>query len=57
MLQAHDDIPVFVTDWPRTLKPFYMHMNDDAETVACMDLLVPGPGELFGGSVRESRYD
>ncbi|KAF4615079.1 hypothetical protein D9613_002853 [Agrocybe pediades] len=47
--------PVFVTDYPAKLKPFYMRMNDDGETVACFDLLVPNVGELIGGSVREER--
>jgi asparaginyl-tRNA synthetase len=49
--------PVFVTDWPKGIKAFYMRMNDDQETVAAMDLLVPGSGELVGGSQREERED
>ncbi|KAJ3538544.1 hypothetical protein NMY22_g5119 [Coprinellus aureogranulatus] len=50
--------PVFVTDYPRELKPFYMRVNDhDERTVACFDLLVPYLGELVGGSVREERVD
>ena len=49
--------PVFVTDWPKDIKAFYMRMNDDHETVAAMDLLVPGSGELIGGSQREERLD
>jgi len=49
--------PVFVTDYPASLKPFYMRMNPDEKTVACFDLLVPHVGELIGGSVREERYD
>ena len=49
--------PVFVTDWPRDIKAFYMRLNDDGETVAAMDLLVPGVGELIGGSQREERLD
>jgi asparaginyl-tRNA synthetase len=48
--------PVFVTDYPSQLKPFYMRANDDAKTVACFDLLLPGIGELVGGSMREERY-
>lgn len=49
--------PVFVTDYPRDIKAFYMRQNDDGRTVAAMDLLVPGVGELIGGSQREERYD
>ncbi|TFY57059.1 hypothetical protein EVJ58_g7257 [Rhodofomes roseus] len=47
--------PVFVTDYPVALKPFYMRLNDDGKTVACFDLLVPHLGELVGGSLREER--
>lgn len=49
--------PVFVTDYPKDIKAFYMRMNDDNKTVAAMDLLVPGVGELIGGSQREERID
>ena len=49
--------PVFVTDYPTALKPFYMRANADAQTVACFDLLVPHLGELAGGSLREERED
>jgi len=49
--------PVFVTDYPKDIKPFYMRMNDDLKTVAAMDLLLPGIGEIIGGSQREERYD
>lgn len=49
--------PVFVTDYPKEIKSFYMRMNDDQKTVAAMDLLVPGVGELIGGSQREERHD
>lgn len=49
--------PVFVTDYPRDIKAFYMRQNDDGQTVAAMDLLVPGVGELIGGSQREERAD
>lgn len=49
--------PVFVTDYPKTIKPFYMRMNDDDKTVAAMDLLLPGIGEIIGGSQREERYE
>ena len=47
--------PVFLTDYPKGIKPFYMRMNDDGKTVAAVDLLVPGIGELIGGSQREDR--
>eukprot|EP01132_Coremiostelium_polycephalum_P010311 gene10311-12653_t len=50
-------IPVFVIDWPKQIKPFYMRENDDNKTVSNMDLLVPEIGELIGGSIREERYD
>ncbi|CAG8585159.1 1202_t:CDS:2 [Acaulospora morrowiae] len=49
--------PVFITDYPREIKPFYMRVNSDGETAACTDLLVPDIGELVGGSLREERYD
>ena len=49
--------PVFVYDWPKDIKAFYMRLNDDQETVAAVDLLVPGSGELMGGSQREERFD
>ncbi|MFP4514580.1 MAG: asparagine--tRNA ligase [Parcubacteria group bacterium] len=49
--------PVFVTDYPKDIKAFYMRLNDDGKTVAAMDLLVPGVGEIIGGSQREERLD
>ncbi|MCL2486105.1 MAG: asparagine--tRNA ligase [Oscillospiraceae bacterium] len=49
--------PVFVTDYPKEIKSFYMRMNDDGKTVAAMDMLVPGVGEIIGGSQREERLD
>ena len=49
--------PVFVTDYPKEIKAFYMRQNDDGKTVAAMDMLVPGVGELIGGSQREERMD
>ncbi len=56
-LVEHFGGPVYVIDWPKDIKAFYMRMNDDGETVAAMDLLVPGAGELVGGSQREERLD
>lgn len=49
--------PVFVTDYPKEIKAFYMKLSDDGKTVAAMDLLVPGIGEIIGGSQREDGYD
>src|SRR3989339_207899 len=49
--------PVFLTDYPKEIKPFYMRVNEDGKTVAAVDLLVPGIGELIGGSQREERLD
>ncbi|MEG2014286.1 MAG: asparagine--tRNA ligase, partial [Clostridia bacterium] len=51
------DGPVFVTDYPKEIKSFYMRLNEDGKTVAATDMLVPGIGELIGGSQREERYD
>jgi len=49
--------PLIVTDYPATLKPFYMRENDDGRTVAAMDILLPGIGEIIGGSQREERHE
>jgi len=49
--------PMFLTDYPKDIKAFYMRQNDDGKTVAAMDLLVPGIGEIIGGSQREERYE
>jgi len=49
--------PLFVTDYPKDIKAFYMRLNDDGKTVAACDLLVPGVGEIIGGSQREERLD
>ena len=49
--------PVFVTDYPKEIKAFYMKLNEDGKTVAAMDCLVPGIGEIIGGSQREEDYD
>ena len=51
------DGPVFVTDWPKDIKAFYMKQNNDGKTVAAVDLEVPGAGELMGGSQREESYE
>lgn len=51
------DGPVFITNWPKDIKAFYMKQNDDGKTVAAVDLEVPGAGELMGGSQREEDYD
>jgi len=48
---------VIVTDFPTGIKPFYMRRNDDGKTVAAMDVLLPGIGEIIGGSQREERLD
>ncbi len=50
-------MPIFLVDYPKDIKAFYMRLNDDGKTVAAMDLLVPGVGEIIGGSQREERLD
>ena len=55
--EKHFGRPVFVYNYPKEIKAFYMRMNDDGKTVAAVDLLVPGVGELIGGSQREERLD
>ena len=57
LTEKHFGKPVFVTDYPKEIKAFYMRLNDDGKTVAATDLLVPGIGELVGASQREERYD
>lgn len=57
LTEEHFKKPVFVTDYPKDIKAFYMRLNDDGKTVAATDLLVPGIGELIGGSQREERID
>jgi asparaginyl-tRNA synthetase len=57
LAEEHFKCPVTVYNYPRTLKPFYMRVNDDGKTVTAMDLLVPGIGEIIGGSQREERLD
>ncbi|NLC32477.1 MAG: asparagine--tRNA ligase [Clostridiales bacterium] len=57
LTEDHFKRPVFVYDYPKGIKAFYMRLNDDGKTVAAVDLLVPGVGELIGGSQREERTD
>src|SRR4051812_12131649 len=57
LTEQHFKSPVILYDYPRTLKPFYMKVNDDGKTVRAMDVLVPGVGEIIGGSQREERLD
>lgn len=57
LTEEHFKSPVFVYNWPKSIKPFYMRANDDGKTVQAMDLLVPLSGELMGGSAREERPD
>ena len=57
LTEEHFKKPVFVTDYPKDIKAFYMRMNEDNKTVAAMDCLVPGIGEIIGGSQREERLD
>ena len=57
LAETHFKRPVIVRDYPKEIKAFYMRLNDDGRTVAAMDVLVPGIGEMIGGSQREERYD
>jgi asparaginyl-tRNA synthetase len=57
LVEKHFKKPVIVTDYPAHIKAFYMRMNEDGKTVAAMDILAPGIGEIVGGSQREERYD
>jgi len=57
LTEKHFKKPVFVIDYPKDIKAFYMRLNDDGKTVAAMDLLAPGIGEIIGGSQREERLD
>ena len=57
LTEQHVGRPVVVTDYPRGIKAFYMRLNDDGDTVAAMDVLVPGMGEIIGGSQREERLE
>ncbi|WP_081413815.1 asparagine--tRNA ligase [Eisenibacter elegans] len=57
LVEKHFQKPVIVSDYPKDIKAFYMRQNDDGKTVAAMDVLFPGIGEIIGGSQREERYD
>jgi asparaginyl-tRNA synthetase len=57
LTEKHFNSPVILYDYPATIKPFYMRVNDGGETVRAMDVLVPKVGEIIGGSQREERYD
>jgi asparaginyl-tRNA synthetase len=57
LVEKHFKKPIIVTDYPKEIKAFYMRQNDDGKTVAAMDILAPGIGEIVGGSQREERLD
>jgi asparaginyl-tRNA synthetase len=57
LTEEHFKKPVILYDYPRSIKPFYMRVNDDGKTVRAMDVLVPQVGEIIGGSQREERLD
>jgi asparaginyl-tRNA synthetase len=57
LVEVHFKRPVILTDYPKTIKAFYMKQNDDGKTVRAMDVLFPGIGEIIGGSQREENYD
>jgi asparaginyl-tRNA synthetase len=57
LVEKHFNAPVIVTDYPKEIKAFYMRDNEDGKTVAAMDILFPGIGEIVGGSQREERLD
>ena len=57
LTEQHVKKPVIIYDYPKSIKPFYMRMNDDDETLAAMDVLVPSIGEIIGGSQREERLE
>ena len=57
LTEEHVGRPVIVTNYPSEIKAFYMRLNDDEKTVAAMDVLAPGVGEIIGGSQREERLD
>jgi asparaginyl-tRNA synthetase len=57
LTEEHVGRPIVVTDYPKEIKSFYMRLNEDGRTVAAMDVLAPGIGEIIGGSQREERLD
>ena len=57
LVEKHFKKPVILFDYPKDIKSFYMRLNDDGKTVAAMDVLFPGIGEVIGGSQREERLD
>jgi asparaginyl-tRNA synthetase len=57
LAEEHVKRPIVVTDYPKSIKPFYMYVNDDDRTVRAMDVLVPKVGEIIGGSQREHRLE
>ena len=57
LTEQHFKKPIIIFDYPKNIKPFYMRLNDDDNTVAAMDVLVPKIGEIIGGSQREERLD
>jgi len=57
LVEKHFKKPVIIIDYPASFKAFYMRLNEDGKTVAAMDILFPGIGEIIGGSQREERYD
>jgi asparaginyl-tRNA synthetase len=57
LTEVHFKKPITVFNYPKEIKPFYMRLNDDGKTVTAMDVLVPGIGEIVGGSQREERLD
>jgi asparaginyl-tRNA synthetase len=57
LVEKHFESPVVLFDYPKEIKAFYMKLNEDNKTVAAMDVLFPGIGEIIGGSEREARLD
>ena len=57
LTEVHFKCPITVYNYPKQIKPFYMRLNENEDTVRAMDVLVPGIGEIVGGSQREERFD